>query len=307
MSGLGFDDRVAVVTGAGRGLGRLYALELARRGAAVVVNDVSHADADAVVEEIASTGGRAAAAPASVSTPEGAASIVGVALEDFGGLHILVNNAGIMRNGYFEDLTPERLDQVLDVHIRGSFFVTQAAWPVLREQRFGRVVMTSSAGGMFAAQGSANYAAAKAGIYGLCKALAFEGAEHGILVNAVLPMASTTISAQDPVPGRDRYDDGGAREALRPRRLTEAVTPIVVYLCSAECELNGEAFAAGFGRFARVFVGETPGWAGPDPATVTAEDVRDNLDAVRDLDGYAVPTDLNADLEFIAKTLAPAR
>jgi NAD(P)-dependent dehydrogenase (short-subunit alcohol dehydrogenase family) len=300
---LRLDGRVAIVTGAGRGIGRLYSLDLARRGASVVVNDVAGDEAERVADDIVSSGGRGTACAASVSSPEGAQEMVAAALEQFGGLDLVVNNAGVMRNGYFEDLTPERLDQVIDVNLRGSFLVTQAAWPVLRSNGFGRVVLTSSAGGMFAAQGSSNYSAAKAGVYGLCKALAFEGAEHGILVNVVLPMASTTIAAGDPVPGRDKYDDGGARKALRSRRLTEAVTPIVAYLCSSECELTGEAFSAGFGRFARVFVGETPGWAGPDPATVTAEDVRDNIEAIRNLEGFAVPSNMIADLQFIGRSL----
>jgi NAD(P)-dependent dehydrogenase (short-subunit alcohol dehydrogenase family) len=284
-----FDGEVVVVTGGGRGLGRAHCLELGRDGASVVVNDLSGDVADEVVGEIEAAGGRAAAAHGSVSTPEGARGIVDVALDRFGTVDAVVNNAGYMANAMFEDITPEMLDAMTEVHIKGSFLVTQAAWPTMKEKGYGRVVLTSSSGGMFASAGRANYAAAKAGLYGLCKALAYEGRDHGILVNALLPFANTGITASNPVPGMAEDFPPGLREALRPLRLTEAVSPMVAFLASSACTLNGEAFSAGMGHFARVFVGATQGWAADDPATVTIDDVVEHLDEIRDLDGHTVP------------------
>jgi NAD(P)-dependent dehydrogenase (short-subunit alcohol dehydrogenase family) len=300
MDNVSFDGQVAIVTGGGRGLGRSYCLDLARRGANVVVNDMAREHADAVVDEIGLAGGSAAASYESVTTPEGAAAIVGVALDRFGSIDAVINNAGFMRNGYFEDQTPAMLDAVLDVHVRGSFFVTQATWSIMREKRYGRVVMTSSAGGLFAMQGESNYAAAKAGVYGLVKALAFEGREHGILVNGVLPHAATTMTANDPVPGHQGAFQAGVSDALRPHRVPEAVAPLVGFLASAACTLTGEAYAAGSGRFARVFVGETPGWVAPR-AVVELEDVRDHLQEIRRQDGYAVPEHLYDEIELFAR------
>jgi NAD(P)-dependent dehydrogenase (short-subunit alcohol dehydrogenase family) len=258
------------------------------------------------VAEITGAGGAACAVYDSVSTPEGARSIVDTAVTRFGGVDAVVNNAGFMSNGYFEDMTPEKLDAMLDVHIRGSFYVTQAAWSLLRSSGAGRVVMTSSAGGMFAMQGESNYAAAKAGVYGLCKALASEGRDHGVMVNTVMPMAATTISAGDPVPGHAERYPAGLREALHPRRHTESVAPLIVYLASEACAVTGEAYAAGFGRYARVFVGETPGWVADDPLQVTPDDIVERLDEIRELEGFAVPGDIYDEVRFIAASMGLA-
>jgi NAD(P)-dependent dehydrogenase (short-subunit alcohol dehydrogenase family) len=297
---VGFEGRVAVVTGGGRGLGRAYCLELARRGAAVVVNDVAPEHAGSVVTEIETMGGRATVSNDSVTTTDGAAAIIATAVDRFGTLDAVVNNAGFLRNAYFEDQTPAMLDAILDVHVRGAFFVTQAAWPIMRAKSYGRVVMTSSAGGMFAMQGEANYAAAKAGVFGLTKALAFEGRDLGVLVNAVLPHAATTISVNDPVPGHREHFKPGIAEALAPTRTVEAVAPLVAYLCSAACAVTGEAFAAGCGRFARVFVAETQGWTAPD-ASVSIEDVIQHLEEIRSQDRYHVPEHLYEELELFAR------
>jgi NAD(P)-dependent dehydrogenase (short-subunit alcohol dehydrogenase family) len=303
MEPIGFDGQVAIVTGGGRGIGRSHSLELARRGASVVVNDLTREWADQVVAEIADAGGNAVASYGSVAEPEGAREIVDVALERFGTIDALVNNAGIMRNGWIEDLTIEQLDAVLDVNLRGSFLVTQAAWPVLKAKGYGRVVMTSSSGGMFAMQGESNYAAAKAGVYGLCKALAVEGRDHGILVNAVLPMAESKITDGDPVPGHAERYPTGVREILAPRRLADAVAPLVALLASRACELTGEAYFAGFGRYARVFVGEVPGWVAADLSAVSAEAILEHIDEIRDLDGFVVPADIYEEVEHIASML----
>ena len=300
---LSFDGQVAVVTGSGRGLGRAYALELARRGAAVVVNDVSGEHAEEVVREIEAAGGVAAASADSVSTEEGAAAIATAALERFGRLDALVNNAGFMRNGYIEDLSPEDFDAVLQVHLRGSFLVTRAAWPALRRSGEGRVVMTSSAGGLFAMQAESNYAAAKAGLYGLMKALSFEGREHGIRVNALLPMAGTRLETAQPVPDYERHYPAEVRDALAPRRHVRSVTPFLVYLASRACAVSGEAFSVGFGRYARVFVGETPGWVAPDESAVEAEELAGRIGEIRALEGFAVPTDIYDEVRFIAASL----
>jgi NAD(P)-dependent dehydrogenase (short-subunit alcohol dehydrogenase family) len=295
--------RRVVVTGAGRGLGRAYALALAERGAIVVVNDVATEHADAVVAEIEAMGGAAVPAYDSVATVDGAQAIIKVAADRIGGLDALINNAGFMRNGYFEDMTPDMLTAVLDVHLRGSFFVTQAAWPLLMRSGSGRVVLTSSAGGMFAMQGESNYAAAKGGVYGLGKALAYEGRDHGIRVNTVLPMAATNIGSSGPVPGYAERYPAGVGEVLGPRRHPEAVAPLIVYLASEACRVSGEAYSAGFGRYARVFVGETPGWTGADPLTVTPEMVAERLEDIRRLDGFSVPADIYEDVRFIAASL----
>lgn len=297
------DPRLVIVTGAGRGLGRAYSLALGAAGLAVVVNDLVPEHADAVVGELQLAGCTAVATYGTVSTPAGAGSIIQAALERFGKIDAVINNAGFMSNAWFQDMTPAMLDAMLDVHIRGAFYVTQAAWASLRASGAGRVVMTSSAGGMFAMQGETNYAAAKAGVYGLAKALASEGRDDGIRVNVVLPMATTTISADNPVPGYAERYPAGLREALASRRHADAVAPLVVYLTSPGCELTGEAFSAGFGRYARVFVGETAGWTAEDPLAVTPQDIATQLDRIRDLDGFAVPRDIYDEARFIAASL----
>ena len=302
-SSLSFDGQVAVVTGAGRGLGRAYAVELARRGAAVVVNDLSGEHARAVTGEIEAAGGSALASEETVSTPAGAEAIAAAALDRFGRIDALVNNAGFMRNAYLEELAPEDFDAVLDVHLRGSFLVTRAAWPALRRANEGRVVMTCSAGGLFAMQAECNYAAAKAGVYGLAKALSFEGREHGIRVNALLPMAGTRIESAQPVPDYERHYPEDVRAALAPLRHVRSVTPFVVYLASRACAVTGEAFSVGFGRFARVFVGETPGWIAPEESDVLPEELAVRIDEIRALDGFAVPADIYDEVRFIASSL----
>jgi NAD(P)-dependent dehydrogenase (short-subunit alcohol dehydrogenase family) len=315
LSTVDLSDRVVIVTGAGRGLGRAHALALAGRGARVVVNDLSPEHADEVVAEIEAGGGAAAACYDSISTPASGQLIVDLAVDRFATVDAVVNNAGFLRNGQFEEQTPEQLTALLDVHLAGPFFLTQAAWPIMRAKGYGRVVMTSSAGGLFAMGGQANYAAAKAAVYGLTKALAFEGRADGIFVNAVLPHANTEIRLHDPAMASDparadaeqRWAAGhgsnfkpGLMDALRPSRLPEAVSPFVTYLASAACQHSGEAYAVGCGRFARVFVGETIGWTASDPANIDADDIVAHLDAVRSTDDYRIPANLYEEMELMA-------
>ena len=316
MTMVDLSGQVVIVTGAGRGIGRGHALLLGGRGACVVVNDVAGEHAAAVAAEIEKDGGRAAVSAHSVADPAGCRAIVGLAMAAFGTVDAVVNNAGFMRNAAFEDQTTDTLEAQLGVHVAGPFFLTQAAWPVMRAKGYGRVVMTSSAGGLFATGGQANYAAAKAAVYGLTRALAVEGREHGIGVNAVLPHASTEIRMHDPAlatdPGRAdaerRWAAGhggrfrpGLREALGAARLPEAVAPLVAFLASPACAQTGEAYAAGCGRFARVFVGEGLGWTAPDAAAVDPDDVAAHLDAIRATDGYRIPVDLYGEIEFMAE------
>jgi NAD(P)-dependent dehydrogenase (short-subunit alcohol dehydrogenase family) len=210
-----FDGQVVIVTGGGRGIGRAYCLDLGARGARVVVADISAVDADAVVEKISGAGGIALAAHYDVATKVGGEQIVQAALDHFGRLDAVINNAGILRNGYFEDLTEGQIESVFAVHLKGAFFGTQPAWRVMKQRGYGRLVMTSSTSGIFSHQGLSNYAAAKAGLYGLTKALAFEGRPFGIMVNAVLPTATSMIQEGNPVPGFDM--DWGSPEGTEPR------------------------------------------------------------------------------------------
>ncbi len=296
MADLGFDGKVAIITGGGGGLGRSHALDLARRGALIVVNDLggsvdgtgaSTSAAQHVVDEITEAGGEAVANHDSVATPEGGAAIVAAAIEAFGRVDIVVNNAGILRDKAFHNMTPDLVDPVLDVHLRGAFHVTLPAWKHMREQSYGRVVSTASAAGIFGNFGQANYGAAKMGLVGLTRVLAVEGARFNILANAIAPVAKTRMT-------EDLFGD--AMDALTP----ETVTPIVTYLAHEDCEVTGEVYSVGGGRVARIFTGVTPGVVDAD---LTAESVRDNLAAIRATDGYAIPTTLTEEMGLALKAL----
>jgi NAD(P)-dependent dehydrogenase (short-subunit alcohol dehydrogenase family) len=297
-----FDGRVAVVTGAGNGLGRAHALELGRRGAAVVVNDLggaidgtgsSRRAAEDVVAEITAVGGRAVPSFDSVATADGGERIVATALDAFGRLDIVVNNAGILRNANFDEMTRDELSGVLDTHLLGAFNVSQPAYRVMREQGYGRFVFTSSGSGLFGARHQSNYTAAKAGIAGLANGVALEGAAHGILVNVIAPTAMTRIAA-GMRPG-DISDDDIAQMTRGPHAPDivpgpEFTTPLVVFLASEACTFTQQIFSASHGRFARVFVGVTRGWYGPIDAPASAEAVRDHLDEINDRSEYQIPT-----------------
>jgi NAD(P)-dependent dehydrogenase (short-subunit alcohol dehydrogenase family) len=286
MSELRFDGKVAVITGAGHGLGRSHALSLAERGAKVVVNDLggaldgtgaSSGPAADVVELINKNGGEAVASTDNVATPEGAKAIVQAAIDAFGRLDVVVNNAGILRDKSFGKMSVEEFDQVLAVHVRGSFLVSRAAFPYLKEQGYGRIVNTSSPAGLFGNFGQANYSTAKMGLVGLTKTLGIEGARAGIKANAIAPVAWTRMT-----------------EALLPAEFeakftAERVSALVTFLAHESCETSGEVFSVGGGRIARVFVAEGPGWRQDDH---TVEDIRDNWEAIMAEQPYLTPTAL---------------
>ncbi len=249
---ISFDGQVVVVTGAGGGLGRAHALELARRGASVVVNDVAGLDSpegpasDAVVAEIEAAGGKAVASYDSVATQEGGQAITDRALDTFGTVDAVIHNAGVWRHVRFEEMTADQLDPVLDVHLRGAFFVARPAWSIMKDKGYGRIVLTSSGAGAFGREVGTNYVAAKAGILGLGRALSLEGTRHGILTNCLLPIAPFGRKKPGPSAVTDQLTSTGLPQNAGP----ELVSPLVAYLASAACAVSGEAFSAGCGRFA---------------------------------------------------------
>jgi NAD(P)-dependent dehydrogenase (short-subunit alcohol dehydrogenase family) len=303
MDQVSFDEQVAIVTGGGRGLGRAYCLDLAARGAQVVVNDIIAQSADEVVAEIKAAGGIAVASHDSVATPEGGEALVALAVDTYGTVDALINNAGILRNGLFEDLTVEQIDAVLDVNLRGTFFVTQPAWRIMKAKGYGRVLLTSSAAGMFSRPGSVNYSATKSAMYGMTKALSFEGADFGIKINMLLPRASSSITAGDPIPGMKDYYSPEMLEVLKPRRTPAASAPLVTYLVSTQCAVSGEAFSSAFGCYSRVWVGRSAGYLVSDVDAVSAEDVAANIDVIRDRDGYTVPESNFAEVATVTERL----
>ncbi len=285
-----FTDRVAVVTGAGGGLGRQHALLLAERGAAVVVNDLggsvdgtgqTTSAADGVVDEVKAKGGAAVAEYSSVATPDGGAAIIDKAFEEFGRVDIVVNNAGILRDKAFHNMEVDQITAVLDVHLRGAFYVTRAAWPHMRQQGYGRVVMTSSASGIIGNFGQGNYGAAKMGMVGLVNVLKLEGAKYNIKVNAIAPIAVTRMTEELL----------GAFGITADQFGPELVSPAVAYLASEECDLTGEVWSVGGGSVSRFFVGLTDGYFKHplNEGELTIEDVAGHLGDIRSADEYLIP------------------
>jgi NAD(P)-dependent dehydrogenase (short-subunit alcohol dehydrogenase family) len=297
MSELRFDDRVAVVTGAGRGLGRQYALLLAERGARVVVNDLGgsvtgvgaggHPATD-IAQEIKNNGGEAVADTNSVATPEGGEAIIDAAVDTWGRVDILINNAGTVSDADFEDMTEERLGPIVDVNLKGAFFVTRPAWKVMRQQNFGRIVHTSSAAGILGAPRMTNYGAAKTGIIGLARVLTAEAAGLDIKVNAIVPVAATRMMEYS-MGSAAAVDNPEAEKLMRPflDRLDPAlVAPVVAYLAHADCPVSGEIYTVGGGQVSRFFIGRTKGYYNP---SLTLEDVSAHFDQIRDPSEHTIP------------------
>ena len=295
MSEIRYDGRVAVITGAGGGLGKTYALEMARRGASIVVNDLGgnpdgrgggQSMADETVSEIKKAGGEAVANYDSVATPEGGEAMVQAAIDSFGRVDIVINNAGILRDKSFANLEPPDLEAVVDVHLKGAFFVSQPAFRHMKEAGYGRFVFTTSAAGLFGNFGQANYAAAKMGLVGLSNVIAIEGAKYGIKSNVVAPIALTRLTEELL---------GPLAEKLDPNH----VTPLTLFLVSEQNEATHEIYSVGGGRIARSFVGVTPGWftGGKIPSV---EEVAGNFEAIRDTQEYIIPEGVGDEIRIIA-------
>jgi NAD(P)-dependent dehydrogenase (short-subunit alcohol dehydrogenase family) len=296
MADLGFDGKVAIISGAGGGLGREHALLLASRGARVVINDlggsVSGEGGDAgpahrVAQEINDAGGEAVADTNSVSTPEGGEAVVQTAIDAYGRVDIVVNNAGILRDKTFHNMTPDLLNPVLDVHLKGAFYVTRPAWIRMREQNYGRVINTSSNSGILGNFGQSNYGAAKMGLVGLTRVLALEGAKYNIKVNAIAPVAKTRMTEELL---------GALGEKIEPA----LVSPLVAWLAHEDCPVTGEVYSAAGGRIARFFIGLTQGYYNPK---LTVEDVRDHFDEIRAEKDYIVPSSNSDELGLLLKQL----
>jgi len=279
-----FDNRVAIVTGAGNGLGRSHALLLASRGAKVVVNDPggavdgkggNTAAADKVVDEIKVAGGVAVANYDSVADAKSAANIVKTAVDSFGTVDIVVNNAGVLRDKTFHNMTTDDFDFVVKVHFLGTAYVTHAAWPILRAKAYGRIVVTSSNSGIYGNFGQSNYGGAKLAVVGFMNALRLEGQKYNILMNALAPIAATRMTGDImPAPVLER---------LNP----EFVSPMVAYLCSEQCQRTGDIWSAGGGAFARIEYREAEGLKIKGRAP-TVEDVADNIDKIADMSASRV-------------------
>jgi NAD(P)-dependent dehydrogenase (short-subunit alcohol dehydrogenase family) len=302
-----FTGQVVVVTGAGRGLGRLYALDLAGRGAAVVVNDLGTTMqgggsdarvADQVVEEIEDRGGAAVASHESVATPEGGEAIVRAAVERFGRLDAVVSNAGIFTTMPFETIPPDEWRNMLNVHLDGSFYLSQAAFRVMKANGGGRFVFIASSAGLFGQPNSAHYAAAKAGILGLANVVAIEGTPHGILANTVLPFGYSRMVTETVGDLGELSAELPFLRAIEP----DLVVPMVVFLASRSCSVTHQNFSACAGRFSRVFVGLSEGWIASGSAP-TAEDIEANLAAVSAIEPFTVPSSIFDEVEVTCRCL----
>ena len=303
-----FAGQIAVVTGAGRGLGRLYAIELARRGASVVVNDIGstmHGEnanpdvADRVVEEIEGADGVAVASHDSVASPEGGDAIVRTAIDRFGRLDAVVSNAGIFQTADFDELSHADWRRMLNVHLDGAFHLSQPAFRVMKSQGYGRFVFIASSAGVFGQAQAAHYAAAKAGLVGLTNVIAIEGAPHGILATTVRPFGYSRMVAQT---GGDRDqlgDESSFLHAIEP----ELVVPIVVFLASRSCEYTHHNYSAGAGRYARVFIGLGTGWLAEAIDNPTADDVAAHLAEVSATEPFIVPTSIYEEVADICSRI----
>ncbi|MBQ0720869.1 MAG: SDR family oxidoreductase [Gammaproteobacteria bacterium] len=297
-----YDNRVAVITGAGSGLGRSHALFLASRGAKVVVNDLggavdgSGASASAgeeVVDEIKAAGGEAVANADSVATPEGAANIIQTAIDNYGQIDILINNAGNLRDKSFAKLQPEDFDAVVDVHLSGSAYCTLAAWPHMKDANYGRIVMTTSSAGLFGNFGQGNYAAAKMGVFGLMNALKHEGRKFNININTLAPMALTRMTEEI------------MSDKIKPLVKPEFVTPIVAWFCAEENTTSGDVVEAGAGYYAKVQIVEGAGVVLGGGEIPTPEEIQANYDKITDMSQAAPFDSANDIMRHVFRTLRP--
>ncbi len=281
MSELRFDDRVAVITGGGRGLGRSYALLLASRGAKLVVDDpggslkgegVDTGPAEEVAREIRALGGQAVACTASVATPEGGNAIIQTALDHFGRIDVLIHNAGNVRAASLKEMTQADFDAVLDVHLRGAFHVVRPAFPLMCKAGYGRIVLTSSIGGLYGNHRVANYGVAKAGLIGLSNVVALEGAAEGVKCNVIVPGAVTRMAE-------------GIDISAYPPMTPELVAPVVGWLAHESCSITAEMLISIAGRVARAFIAESPGVY---RSSWSIEDVAREMETIRKTDAPVV-------------------
>ena len=295
MSKYDFDGRVAVVTGAGRGLGRAYALLLGQLGAKVVVNDLGGttagtgldpAPAQRVAGQINDAGGTAIADASDISTPEGGQRAVDAALKEFGRIDVVVNNAGNIIYGALPEVEVGNIDAHLGVHVRGSFNVTRAAWPYMLAQNYGRVVLTTSTG-MFGLPDNLGYATAKSAMIGMAQSMTLSAGDRDIKVNLIAPNAYTRM-AGDASEGMDQLK--AQRPSAAAGMEAELVAPMVAFLAHESCPVSAGIYLAGGGRFARLFLASTDGYLQPDGETPTVADVADHWAEINDQASYYVPT-----------------
>ena len=301
MPELRFDNRVAVITGAGRGLGRAYALLLASKGAKVIVNDpggslkgdgVDVSPAQEVVQEIKAAGGEAVACTESVATREGGKAIIQAALDHHGRIDILIHNAGNVRPGSLKEMTYEDFDAVLDVHLRGAFHVVRPAFPLMCKAGYGRIVLTSSIGGLYGNHRVANYGVSKAGLIGLSNVAALEGAAEGVKCNLIVPAAVTRMAE-------------GIDVSAYPPMGAELVAPVVGWLAHESCSITGEMLVSIAGRVAQAFIGETPGVYRP---SWTIEQVGEQLAAIRKADSpWILPVVPSGHIDHIRRSFEMAK
>ncbi len=297
MADVSFENRVAIVTGAGNGLGKAYALELGRRGAKVVVNDLggavdgsgsANSPADDVVNEIIENGGEAVANYDSVGTKDGGESIVQTAIDSFGTVDAVINNAGILRDKSFANMSEEEFSLIIEVHLKGTYFVTQPAFKIMKENNYGRIVNVASPSGLFGNFGQTNYGAAKMGIVGLTNVLAIEGAKYNIKVNVIAPTAYT------------RMTEALLGEEYGKLFSAELVTPMVTYLASEACEPTHEIFGVAAGRFARIGIITHEGYVNTE---ATAEDIAGNIEEIRTITDGSYPLSNEDELMLIQKAI----
>jgi len=297
MSDLVFDNKVVIVTGAGNGLGRSHAMLFAKHGARVVVNDLggslhgegnSTSAADTVVEEIKAAGGEAVANYDSVDDGD---KIVKTALDAYGQIDVVVNNAGIIRDSSFGKMQHEDWDMVYRVHLRGAFAVTHAAWPYMREQEYGRVIFTASPAGIYGNFGQANYGTCKLGCYGLCRTLSVEGASKNIHVNTISPVAKSRMTEHILPP------------EIIDRLSPEHVSPLVVYLGHESCKETGGLFEVGAGWYAKLRWQRTQGISLSKDEPVSADDIAAAWDKITDFNDAVYPNRLEESINAVISTI----